>query len=87
MVRKIIQIVLIVIILGWLGLVIYDFLNVRSDKDPKFCIKNTTVNYDEGKKTEICTALGYKVLKYYEDDQLTATEFGPFFIKDKNAQK
>lgn len=84
MIKKIIGIIFTLAVIAWLGLVIMDFFAVKDNKEPRFCLKNTTQNYGT-KKTQTCIGLGYKVNKYYENDQLTATEFGPFFIKDKNA--
>ncbi len=82
---KVIQILIIVLIIGWLALVVIDFLAVKDNKDPKFCLSIKDIEYADNKTTNVCTGLGYKVYKYYENDKLTATEFGPFFIKDRNA--
>ncbi len=85
MVKRILSILFVIILLGWLALVVTDFLRVRDNKEPKFCLSNKTVEHADNSKTEICTGLGYKVQKYYENGEHTATEIGPFFIKDKKA--
>ena len=83
---KIIEILVLILLIGWLAIFLFDFFNVKNEENPQFCIKKDTKVYEDNKKTEICTGLGYKVYKYYENDELTATEFGPFFIEDKNAK-
>lgn len=84
--KKVWNIVVWIILAIWVIIVIIDFFQVKSEKDPKFCWFNeTTSNYSDGTVTE-CTGLGYKVIKY-ERESFDAYEFGPFWIKDQSANK
>ena len=80
----------IVDVIFWLALAILalvwvvDFINVNNETDPKFCIKKTVHTYDDGEIVE-CTGAGYKVFKYNRISTGTGYEFGPFFIKMKDA--
>ena len=85
MIKKIISVIIVVLIVLWAGLFVSEYLAVSKHKDPRFCLSHKTVEYENNKKTESCTGLGYKYYKYYENDQLKEIDFGPFFKKDKNA--
>ena len=87
MAKKIICTILVIAMIAWVSLVLIDFLRVKENKEPKFCIKTETVKHSNSQKTEICTGLGYKVQNYYDDGKHTATEFGPFFIADRYASE
>ena len=63
MVKKIVSVVLVIIIVIWAGLFVSEFLNVQKGKDPRLCISKKTVEYENNRKTEICTGLGYKNAK------------------------
>ena len=85
LISRIINIVLWVILFAWMELVFVDFLNVKNEEEPQFCMCNKkTTQYDNGKVTE-CTGLGYKVINYKRED-FNAIEFGPFWIKDRTAK-
>ena len=86
MVKKILLTLFIVVLVGWLSLLLVDYLNVKQNKDPKFCLKTETIEHSEHRKTKICIGIGYKVQHYYNDEQLTAAEIGPFFIADRYAE-
>lgn len=75
------KIMVLVAFVVWVCVVFVDYFKTRNDKMPVFCIKETTYNYDDGKTYE-CVGLGYKMYKY-ERDSITATEFGPIFIKQR----
>ncbi|HOP65681.1 MAG TPA: hypothetical protein PLX66_01460 [Bacilli bacterium] len=81
---KIVNIVLWVIVLGWMAICITDFLKVQAEKEPIFCLKNETVTYDDG-TVDVCTGLGYKVYDY-DRDCFQAIEFGPFWTKDASLE-
>lgn len=79
---KIINIVLWLLLIVWMSLVLLDFVNIKNNKDPKYCWFNKRVTeYSDGSVTE-CSGIGYKVIKY-ERSSYNAIEFGPFWIKDR----
>ena len=84
-IKKIIDVIfwlaLAVLALIW----IVDFINVNNDKEPVFCIKTEVHEYDDGQTVE-CTGLGYKVYRYNRVSTGTGYEFGPFFVKMKDAE-
>lgn len=81
-VLRIINIALWVLLLAWMALVILDFINIKNNKDPKYCwFNNKTTEYSDGSVTE-CSGIGYKVIKYNRASY-NAIEFGPFWIKDR----
>ena len=87
MVKKIISIILLVILVGWLAIVLMDYFKVTNDKEAQFCIKRETIKTGDNSKTERCTGLGYVADRYYENDQVAGYEFRPFFIKSKHDTK
>lgn len=76
------KVVVLIAFVIWVCIVFVDYFKTRNDKMPIFCIKETTYNYDDGHTYE-CVGLGYKMYKY-ERDSITATEFGPIFIEQRN---
>ena len=83
-VKKILGFIVFVIICVWVGLVVFDYYKAVNDKKLSFCIKEETKKYDDG-TVYICTGLGYKFYKY-DRDSVKATQFGPFFIEEKNSR-
>ena len=79
---KILDIVLWVILIGWMIIVFMDYYRVTNEKEPKFCIKEETIQYEDG-TVESCTGLGYKVYEYNRESY-NAIQFGPFWIKDQS---
>ncbi len=81
---KIVNVILWVVVLGWMALCVIDFIKVQNEKDPIFCIKKTTIKSGTG-TAEVCTGLGYKVYNYHcsnnKHNYNGATEFGPFWTK------
>ena len=63
---------------GLFAIWITDYIMVRSEKEPLFCLSKETHKFDDGTVNE-CTGLGYKVYTYNRTS-IKATEFGPFFI-------
>lgn len=57
---------------------IVDFIQVKNNKDPIFCLKEETHQYDDGEVYE-CVGMGYKVFKYNRTSMEKQTEFGPFY--------
>ena len=80
--KTIIKISVAILIIGWIIVLFTDFLRVRAEKEPLFCLSKKENKYDDGTNT-ICTGIGYKVIKYNREC-LSASEFGPFFIKEKS---
>ena len=80
---KILDITLWIVLIGWMAICLYDFYNVKNEKDPKFCIKEEIIQYEDG-TVESCLGPGYKVYNY-KRDSFNAIEFGPFWAKDRSA--
>ncbi len=82
---KILDIILWIVLIAWMAVVIVDYNHVRNEEKPKFCLKEETIQYEDG-TVESCTGLGYKVFEY-KRDSYTAIEFGPFWIKDRSEKE
>lgn len=67
--------VIIVLAFVW----VFDFIQVKNDKEPKFCISNKTHTYEDG-TVEECTGLGYKVYNYNRTSLNYDVQFSPFFV-------
>ena len=78
---KIFSFITTTIIFIWVAIAMIDFINVNQEKEPIFCIKKETIQYDDG-TVELCTGPGYKVYKY-QRKSIQGVEFGPFWIKEK----
>ncbi len=61
---------------------IIDFIKVENNKEPLFCIKKETHEYEDG-TTDECVGLGYNIYYYHRDSINISTQFSPFFIKMK----
>ena len=57
-----------------------DFIRVRTENDPIFCLNRQTIQI-EGGTAEKCTGLGYRVIYYNSTTIGTGYEFGPFWIQ------
>ena len=68
-----------IIILGLFAVWVTDFIRVRDDKKPMFCIKKIEHKYDDG-TTEECVGLGYKVYTYNRKSINLKSQFAPFFV-------
>ena len=75
--RKIFNILITLALLVWIGVIVYDFLNVQSEKEPKFCFTKGETKNDDG-NVKWCKGAGYVAYKYDYGD-ITAYEFGPFW--------
>lgn len=82
---KIINIIIWLVVLGWLCIFMYDFINTVSEKDPVFCLERTTENNSDG-TVKICEGIGYKVFDY-DYGSIKALEFAPFWNKPKTAEE
>ena len=52
---RIFDIILWVVLVGWIGICIMDYINVSKESDPQFCIKRETINYNDG-TVDVCNA-------------------------------
>ncbi len=77
--KKVINILLWLVLFTWIGLTLYDFVQVKRQKDPLFCVKTTEKEYLDG-KTNTCIGLGYKVIKYNRES-IKALEFKPIWAQ------
>lgn len=82
LVNIILDIILWGIVAVWVFICISDFIRVRNEEQPKFCIKNGTTDYDDG-EVKWCVGLGYKVYDY-KRDCFNALQYGPFWTKDQS---
>lgn len=57
-----------------------DFIKVKKDDNPIFCIKKVEHQYDDGVTNE-CRGLGYHIYSYDRTSTGKARQFRPFFIK------
>lgn len=84
-IKIIINIFMWIVVLGWAGMLIYDFISTLSGKNPTFCLENTTEKVTDG-TIETCEGVGYKVYKYNYGGQ-GYIEFVPFFQKPKTYEE
>ena len=77
--KKIFDVVFWIVIIGLAIIWLTDFINVKNDKDPVFCISQKTHTFDDG-TVEECVGLGYKVYNYNRSSFSKGRQFGPFFI-------
>lgn len=82
---KIFDILLWIILIGWMAIVLHDYIKVTNEKDPKFCLKEETIQYEDG-TVKSCTGLGYKSYEYNRESY-KGIEFGPFWAKDRSEKK
>lgn len=79
---RIFDIILWIVLFGWMTLCIVDYFNVANEREPQFCIKKETITYDDG-TVDVCRGAGY-VAYHYQRDSYTGYEFGPFWTKDRS---
>lgn len=77
--KKIFDVVFWIVIIGLAIIWLTDFINVKNDKDPVFCISQKTHTFDDG-TVEECVGLGYKVYTYDRSSFSKGRQFSPFFI-------
>lgn len=78
---KVMNIILWVILIAWIGACLFDFFNTKKGNAPTFCISKKTKTYSDG-TTTICVGPGYKVYNY-KRDSIKAIEFGPIWGKER----
>lgn len=77
---------ILVALVAWVIIVVSDYMNTLNEKPLKYCIKERVHDYGEDGNVYECIGLGYRVFKYNRKS-LTATHFGPIFIKEKQPGK
>ena len=80
MAKKIFNIVFWVAFAILFAIWLIDFIRVRTENDPIFCLSRQTIQI-EGGTAEKCTGLGYRVIFYDSDVIGTGYEFGPFWTQ------
>ena len=79
------NVVLWIVLFIWMGVCLIDFYNVHQEKEPMFCIKTGTNEYEDG-NVDWCLGAGYKIY-HYNRKSFKAIEFGPFWSKDRTAEE
>lgn len=69
-----------IIVFAWMAVCVTDYIMATKEKDPIFCLKEETKEYEDG-KVYICTGLGYKYFKY-DRKSYSATQFGGIWIQE-----
>ena len=80
---NVLKIIAILLVIVWIGIIFVDYFKARDGHDPMFCIKEEVKTYDDG-TVYSCTGLGYKLFRY-ERKSISAVEFGPFFIQERQS--
>lgn len=72
-------------IIFWVGITVLaviwltDFIKIKNEKEPIFCLSEKTHKFDDGTVDE-CVGLGYKVYSYHRESLNNAYQFSPFFV-------
>lgn len=82
MVKKVLNVAFWVVFSVVLAIWVIDFIQVRRGKEPKFCIKEVTHEYDDGTVDE-CVGFGYKIYNYNRESLPTGVDFAPIFVKQR----
>jgi len=80
---NVLKILIIVLIIAWICIIFVDYFKARDGQDPVFCIKEEVKTYSDG-TVYSCVGLGYKAFRY-ERKSISAVEFGPFFIEERQS--
>lgn len=80
-VSKIINLILTLAVLGWAGMMLYDYFQVSNEKEPKFCLEENVIEHNDG-VTKECKGIGYKIYRY-DRESFKGLDFGPFWIKER----
>lgn len=85
---RVISLILWIIVLGWAGIILFDYFQIKSNKPPMFCIKNESkpcVSKKDDGVIDVCYGLGYKVILPSNKCSRIAQGskfFGPLWSKD-----
>lgn len=82
MIKKVLNVAFWVIFCVVLAIWVVDFVQTQRNKEPVFCLKKVTHQYDDGTVNE-CTGLGYRIFKYNRKTLPTGVDFAPIFVKQR----
>ena len=74
-----------IIVLGWAGILIFDFIRAASAKEPIFCLENSTEKTSDGTINK-CEGVGYNIYKY-NYGSIKYIEFVPFWVEPKTEEE
>lgn len=77
----ILKIVIIVVIVAWIALFVFDYFRATNGTKPTICLKEETIEVENGTYYR-CTSFGYKYYEYVDNDQNTSYGFGAAFIQN-----
>lgn len=80
MIKKILNVAFWVIFSVVFVIWVIDFVQTQRDKDPIFCLKKITHQYDDGTVDE-CVGLGYRIYNYNRSTLPSGVDFAPIFVK------
>lgn len=83
-IENIVKVLIILLIIMWIIVIFIDFFRAKSEKNPKFCISEEVIKYDDG-ETYKCVGLGYKMYRY--NRACSGIQFGPFFLKELTTEE
>lgn len=85
MVKKVLNVTFWVVLSIVFAIWIFDYINVKTNGEPKLCLHKETHKFDDGKNdgtVEQCTGLGYRVYKY-DTENIKGIDFASIFTKMK----
>ena len=80
-ISKIINIAICILVIGWFGIIAYDYYMVVNKEWPAFCFKEGK-NVYEDIDVEWCSGAGYKAYKVHRNGSLYEFRFGPFWMQE-----
>jgi len=80
MIKKILNIAIILLFIGWISIIIIDYKKVQNDQKAIFCLEIIIYEYEDG-SVEECQGLGYKVYYYDRTSLNVKTDFVTFWMK------
>ena len=82
MIRKIFNVIIVVLFLFWVYALASDYNKVKNGEKATFCYEQVLYDYTDG-SVEECKGILYKAYYYNRDSINVAADFGPFWIKMK----
>lgn len=82
MIKRILDVLIIILFIGWLYMIVTDYVKVKNGEKAVFCLEHVIYDFIDGSAEE-CKALGYKVYYYDRDSLNVKTDFGPFWMEMK----
>lgn len=83
MLKKILNVLFWVVFVVLLTIWIIDFVKIKSNNDPIFCLKKEVHKFDDGTVDE-CLGLGYRIYNYKRSSLPKGVDFAPFFVGMRN---